>query len=181
MNREDFAILFDKLRTLHEQASSVALARDPEWEISNPMFVLGVKIDDDEPEIVPAPLPPVSPERLGELARFLLARILEGGPEMLVPVLRNVSTGEHPTRVELLAAGFCSEGWSKDADTGERLEELSFVVLEDRDYHVGCASYTKDVKNARLVLKDTSVTTVTHDVESNMGNLFNLEPREHAH
>jgi hypothetical protein len=49
MNREDFAILFDKLRTLHEQASSAALARDPEWEISNPMFVLGVKIDDDEP------------------------------------------------------------------------------------------------------------------------------------
>lgn len=181
MNREDFAILFDKLRTLHEQASSAALARNPEWEISNPVFVLGVKIDDDEPEILPAPLPPVSPEQLGAFARYMLARILKEGPELLASVVRNTDTGEPPARVELLAAGFCSEGWSKDANTGERLEELSFVVLEDRDYHVGCASYTKDVKNARLVLKDKMVTTVAHDVESNMGNLFNLEPREHAH
>lgn len=181
MNREDFAILFDKLRSLHEQASSAALARNPEWELSNPVFVLGVKVDDDEPEIVPAPLPPVPPEQLGELARFLLARILEKGPEMLVPVLKNANTGEHPSRVELLAAGFCSEGWSKDAKTGECLEELSFVILEDRDYHMGSASYTKDVKNARLVLKDKRVATVAHDIESNMGNLFNLEPREHAH
>src|SRR5690606_25558181 len=135
MNREDFAILFDKLRSLHEQASSAALARNPEWELSNPMFVLGVKVDDDEPEIVPAPLPPVPPDQLGELGRLRLARSLVKGPELPVPVLTAAGTGEHPSRVELLAAGFCAEGWSKDAKTGELLEELSFVILEDRDYH----------------------------------------------
>lgn len=181
MNREDFAILFDKMCAMHEQVNSAALARDPEWGIDNPVFVLGIKANDDEPEIVPVPLPPAPPEQLGELARFLLARILEAGPEALAPAFKNVRTGEPPKRVELLAAGFCSEGWSKDVNTGDRLEELSFVILEDRDYHVGCASYAKDVKSARLVLKDKSITTVAHDIESNLGNLFSLEPREHAH
>lgn len=182
MNRDDFDVLFDKMCQLHEEACRAAMSKDPEWELQEPLFILGIKTDDDAPELVPAALPPgLSPEACGALARLLVQKLLSMPPDELAKGFKHRENGRTPERVELLAAGFLSEGWNKDVKTGERLEELSVAVLEDRDYHGGFAHWTKDVENARLVLRQKSVVMNKYDVDSNLGNLFKLEPREYAH
>jgi hypothetical protein len=178
---KEFEEVFERLKEAHEIGCARQLSEDPTWELMNPIFFLVMRVD-GEIQLISFPLPegteglPVA--LIGGVIRHVLKVMVETPPEELAKTLKDKDTGKHPEKVEVVAFATLSEGWEKDPETLERKEEISFAVLEDREYHVGNAAWTKDVEKARLVPKHSCVDTALHDAPANLSNMFGLAPRE---
>lgn len=177
-----FTALFERVKEVHLEIYKEHQGKDPEFEITEPLFFMAVQIEgEDEPRITGMPVPDyvTTVEAAVGGIKSILKKLQD--PE----ILSNALKAEFGP-AELVAAFTISEGWQKNLHTGERLAEMTLVVIEDLDYNQAMVSWEKrklEGGGYELVetLSQIDKATYAHEHTGRMQNLLSLPPKEVSH